>query len=271
MTGQAQFEEAVRSFWDVRSHQALTGRGEGSGGAVRGGRHFDAVCELVSRIFLDAGLKPSQLRTVVGATLPGYYRPSKNWDLVVVDGRNLVAALEFKALGGPSFANNGNNRAEEAIGNAVDLLTAFEAGSLGTLRPWLGYFFLIEDAEGSRTPSSRISPASVGNLDPAFRGCTYCERMERMCERMMTDHLYDGVCFATTSRDPGELPTEPNPSLSWAAFSGALKTRLSHLGKAGSGEGFDVVLTNPPYQGLSQRPAAAPRPNPSLFNARRRS
>jgi len=40
--------------------------------------------------------------------------------LVINEGR-LIAALEFKSHVGPSFGNNFNNRAEEAIGTAHDL------------------------------------------------------------------------------------------------------------------------------------------------------
>jgi hypothetical protein len=52
-------------------------------------------------------------------TLPGYYRPSKEWDLVVVCENDLVAAIEVKSQV-RSFGNNFNNRVEEALGNATD-------------------------------------------------------------------------------------------------------------------------------------------------------
>ncbi len=169
MTGQQEFVDAVRSFWDVRGRQALTGRGEGSGAAVRGGKHFDALAGLVAQPFLEAGFRPAQLHTGVAAKIPGFFRPSKNWDLVVTDGRALVAAFEFKALGGPSFGNNFNNRSEEALGNAADLWRAYANGSLGSLRPWLGYFFLIEDSAGSRTASTRLPSTTVGTVDPGVQ------------------------------------------------------------------------------------------------------
>jgi hypothetical protein len=55
--------------------------------------------------------------------LPGYYRPTKKWDfLVLIDGR-LVAVVETKSQVG-SFGNNFNNRTEEAVGSAADLWTA---------------------------------------------------------------------------------------------------------------------------------------------------
>jgi hypothetical protein len=63
--------------------------------------------------------------------LPGHFRPNKAWDLVVVHKEVLVAAIELKALGGPSYGKNYNNRVEEALGNAVDLSHASRAGLTG--------------------------------------------------------------------------------------------------------------------------------------------
>jgi hypothetical protein len=234
VTGQQEFVDAVRSFWDVRGSQALTGRGEGSGAAVRGGRHFDALTQLVAQPFLEAGFHPSQLHTGRRATIPGFYRPAKDWDLVVTDGSALVAAFEFKALGGPSFGNNFNNRAEEALGNAADLWRAYANGSLGSLRPWLGYFFLIEDGAGSRRRSSRITTPTVGELDLAFRNSSYQERAATMCERLLAERLYDAVCFAATSRDPSEVPIEPHPQMTWSAFLAAISARITFVGRQGA-------------------------------------
>jgi hypothetical protein len=64
-----------------------------------------------------------------------------------------LAAVEFKSQRGPSFGNNFNNRTEEAMGSALDLWTAYREGAFNkTIRPWLGYVFLLEDCEGSRRP-----------------------------------------------------------------------------------------------------------------------
>jgi hypothetical protein len=72
-------------------------------------------------------------------TLPGFFRPTKLWDLLVIRDRELVAALAFKSHVGPSFGNNFNNRAEEALGTAADFWTAFREGAFGkTPRPFLG-------------------------------------------------------------------------------------------------------------------------------------
>ena len=50
-------------------------------------------------------------------TLPGFFRPTKLWDLLVINQGKLIAAIEFKSQVGPSFGNNANNRCEEALGN----------------------------------------------------------------------------------------------------------------------------------------------------------
>ena len=46
--------------------------------------------------------------------IPGWYRPEKKWDLLVVADNKLLAGIEFKSQVG-SFGNNYNNRTEEAI------------------------------------------------------------------------------------------------------------------------------------------------------------
>jgi hypothetical protein len=58
-------------------------------------------------------------------TLPGFFRPTKLWDMLVIHEGKLIAAIELKSQVGPSFGNNFNNRTEEAIGNAHDLWTAY--------------------------------------------------------------------------------------------------------------------------------------------------
>lgn len=77
------------------------------------------MAALVAKFFSEAGFPASSIRINRGVDLPGYFRPSKQWDVVVVLNGILVAAFELKALGGPSFGNNANNRVEEALGKRV--------------------------------------------------------------------------------------------------------------------------------------------------------
>src|SRR6185437_16682999 len=73
-------------------------------------------------------------------TLPGYFRPTKLWDLLVLHQGRLIAAIELKSQIGPSFGNNFNNRAEEAIGTAHDFWTAYRDKAFGEQsRPFIGW------------------------------------------------------------------------------------------------------------------------------------
>ena len=78
------------------------------------------------------------------------FRPTKEWDLLGGKGTGqLILALEAKSQVGPSFGNNFNNRTEEAMGSALCLWTAYREGAFNkTVRPWLGYMFLLTGLPG---------------------------------------------------------------------------------------------------------------------------
>lgn len=145
------FENAVAAYWGAKKSQRELSKikdavGAGTAGSVRGGKHFDEIAALLAKFFLEADYPPEDIRVTKkhGLELPGYYRPQKQWDLVVSHRNTLVAAFELKALGGPSFGNNYNNRVEEALGSAVDLRRAVLADLFPGEKPWLGYFFIME-------------------------------------------------------------------------------------------------------------------------------
>ena len=183
------------------------------------------MAELMEAIFLDAGFPPSSISRGTAVELPGYYRPEKKWDLVVVHGDTLVAAIEFKSQVGPSFGNNYNNRTEEAIGNAVDIWTAFREGRFGSQRPWLGYLFLLEEAPKSTTPVRVREPYFP--IDEEFRGASYMKRYEILCRRLLLERLYDAACLVTSSADPTSPVHEPAPDLSFAEFSRGIRARAA--------------------------------------------
>lgn len=151
------FADAIRAYWKVRARQAAKQLASGSvdaglRGAVTGGGHLDSIAMLLEDLFIDLDFPASTVRRKTSIELPGYYRPTKKWDLVVASSTCLVAAIEFKSQSGPSFGNNFNNRSEEAIGNAIDIWRAYQEGTFGKVRPWLGYFFLLEEAPKSTAP-----------------------------------------------------------------------------------------------------------------------
>ena len=132
-------------------------------------------------------------------TLPGYFRPTKLWDLLVIDRGRLVAALEFKSQVGPSFGNNFNNRSEEAIGTAHDLWTAYREGAFGEqLRPFVGWMMLQEDAPASRTPVKDSSPHFP--IFEEFKGASYAERYNILCRKLVQENLYTAASILTSPR-----------------------------------------------------------------------
>ncbi|MFI1443282.1 PaeR7I family type II restriction endonuclease [Streptomyces fructofermentans] len=206
--------------------------GAGTAGSVRGGKHFDTIAALLAKFFLDAGYPPADIRISKKQhlELPGHYRPQKQWDVVVAHGNTLVAAFELKALGGPSFGNNYNNRIEEALGSAVDLQRAALADLYPGEKPWLGYFFIMEDHAKSRSPV-RIAGGAFP-VENIWHNTSYQDRFGIFCERLMAEGLYDSVCYLTSSAsDP--RPTEPVPSLDWRHFAAAINARISYLAELG--------------------------------------
>jgi Restriction endonuclease XhoI len=159
--------EAVRFYWQTRTKQLEKQAGSGAKdqglrSAVTGGAQMDGFIELLTKLVIEAGVDRSHIFYQESLELPGYFRPTKQWDFLVVVKGQLVAALEAKSQVGPSFGNNFNNRTEEAMGSALDLWTAFREKAFGTgVRPWLGYMFLLDDCPKSR--------AAVAVKEPHFK------------------------------------------------------------------------------------------------------
>jgi hypothetical protein len=122
-------------------------------------------------------------------TLPGYFRPTKLWDLLVLHEGRLIAAVELKSQVGPSFGNNFNNRTEEAIGTAHDFWTAYREGAFGKQpRPFVAWLMLVEDAPAARTPVRDRSPHF--KVFPEFQGASYLKRYDILCQRLVQEQLY---------------------------------------------------------------------------------
>jgi len=172
---------------------------------------------LVVDILKDTGLDHLSIRTRRGLELPGYYRPEKKWDLVVVSRGHLVCALEFKSQVGPSFGNNTNNRAEEAIGNAVDIWTAYREGLFGTSpRPFLGFFFLLEDCDKVHAPVRAREPHF--KVDPVFKEATYIDRYQWLCRRLVLERQYDATCLTLSTKETPTRVSHPSADVSFERF-----------------------------------------------------
>lgn len=197
--------EAIKAFWGNREKailkQAELGSMDRGGRAgVTAGKNMDGFVTLVNELVKANGLEHAQIcqqRALL--TLPGYFRPTKLWDLLVLNRDRLVAALEFKSQVG-SFGNNFNNRTEEAIGTAHDLWTAFREHAFGDQpRPFVGWLMLVEDAPGSRKPVKDKSPHF--SVFPEFEGASYIKRYDLLCQRLVREQLYTSASVLATPRE----------------------------------------------------------------------
>ncbi len=216
---QKRFHEAVQSYWDARSRQQQKqiegGKIDaGTRGAVTGGSQMGALEVLVADVLRAGGVNDLHIKTGVGLELPGYYRSEKKWDLVVVSDGRLVCALEFKSQVGPSFGNNFNNRTEEAIGNAEDIWTAYREGRFGTApRPFLGYFFLLDDCPAVHSPVRLAEPHF--KADEVFKGASYAKRYEVLCRRLVLERKYDAACLTLATNETPTRVSHPADDLTF--------------------------------------------------------
>lgn len=202
---EAKTRKAVKIFWGnreaARQRQVESGKidpGERSG--VTAGKNMDGFLDLVADLVHGNGLSDAAiLRHGRVLTLPGFFRPTKLWDLLILRENCLIAALEFKSQVGPSFGNNFNNRTEEAVGTAVDIWTAYREGAFGEQpKPFLGWLMLLEDAPASRRPVRDRSPHFPVFSD--FSKCSYADRYNILCKKLVREQLYSAACILKTPR-----------------------------------------------------------------------
>ena len=217
--------KAVKHFWKTREDQLEKQEGsgkkdQGSRGSVTGGGQLDGFTNLISELLIECGVPEGSIFLKRRITLPGYFRPTKEWDLLVVVEGNLVASIEFKSQVGPSFGNNFNNRTEEALGSATDLWTAYREGAFReSVRPWLGYFMLLEQEPRSTSPLRFREEPHFPVFDE-FVESSYADRYCLLCKKLVRERLYDGACFMLSDRKGGLKGkySEPDPEISFDNF-----------------------------------------------------
>jgi type II restriction enzyme len=197
--------EAVKAFWGNReaARQKQIGSGkadQGERAGVTAGKNMDGFLALVLDIIKANGLAHAEIyRNRAMLTLPGYFRPTKLWDLLVIYKGELIAAIELKSQVGPSFGNNFNNRTEEAIGTAHDLWTAFREEAFGKQpRPFVGWLMMVEDALESRSPVRDSSPHFP--VFDVFKGASYLKRYDLLCQRLVQEQLYTTAAVIASER-----------------------------------------------------------------------
>ncbi|MEF2146684.1 PaeR7I family type II restriction endonuclease [Aquilutibacter rugosus] len=195
----------IHQFWSGRSSALSVSEPGAQGGERQGvlsGKNLDGFLALIEELVRNNGLPEAIVHSSSrpNLTLPGFYRPTKLWDVLILQDDKLVAAIELKSQVGPSFGNNFNNRTEEAIGTAHDLWTAIRENVLGDQpRPFLGWLILVEDCQKSRTPVRERSPHFP--VFPEFQGSSYLQRYDILCQKMMREQLYTQASVLASPRE----------------------------------------------------------------------
>jgi len=201
--------EAVKSFWNVRDTMG-----------VRSGKTLDAFVNLLSWVVHNNGLPNAVIITGRQAQLPGFFRPTKSWDVVIMNNGALIAAIELKSIA-DSFGKNANNRNEEVLGSGIDIKEAFEEDAFeGVTRLFTGYLILVEDCPETlstvqiqmkhfRAMKEFISDPQnynevhikgLNGLFPAIDGVSYMNRFDILCRRLMQKNLYTAACVIKSPR-----------------------------------------------------------------------
>ena len=101
-----QLANAVARYWSTleaqSSKQTAGSADRGRRAAVTGGKQMDGFCELFAAVAGINGMPDASIIIRGKLEIPGYFRPTKEWDMLVVDHGRLVAALEFKSQRGPA-------------------------------------------------------------------------------------------------------------------------------------------------------------------------
>lgn len=225
-------QEAIRQFWAVREKQGKSqgkesDKDRGARASVTGGKQLDGFIKLTTQLCTDAGVAQDAIKIgTKEVILPGYFRPTKRWDLIVVVNGQLLAVIEFKSQFG-SLGNNANNRAEEAIGNAHDFWTAYREGAFKpSPKPWLGYLFLLEDSKKSHAAVKIDEPHY--NVFPEFKNASYVDRYSILCQKLLRERLYDATALLLSvpnSSAQGHF-IEPEPEATIERFA---KSLVAHI------------------------------------------
>ncbi|MCB1088804.1 MAG: hypothetical protein KDM63_17340 [Verrucomicrobiae bacterium] len=241
------FHQAIRHWWASKKGASPRKAQGGTRDANLHGKTMDGFAGAIQDFLIGLNVKPEHIfagkhNSPEPAILPSFYRPWKNWDLIVVANSRfhsakgdhgdpvLYAAIEFKSQD-KSIGNNQNNRLEESLGNATDFWATYQHdGFLRQLpRPWLGYLFV-----GKYDPTSENKPVKIkqphfeamppfrvpdsSNLE-TFDGPSYAERYQIFLRQSVGMRLYDAGAFLVT--DESIAKKTPNHRIPLEEFGSA--------------------------------------------------
>lgn len=192
---------------------------------VTSGKHLDKLIEIIAKDMEKYGLAAENIFCKnQGTELPGWFRATKKWDILGFVRDQLVVAVELKSIYG-SYGNNLNNRAEEAIGGAVDAKYAIEKEMMNkTIPPIFCYVLVVKKDQISAAKCTDPKEPHF-RADSDFYDRSYIERFMILCRRLSREGLYGAVWFVVA--DPlNYVVEEPDPDLSYDRFITEIKGRI---------------------------------------------
>ena len=251
------FRSAIDHWWNSKKTATSKKAQGGTRDANLHGKTMDGFAAAIRDFLVGLGVRSEHILagghlSTTPSILPSYFRPSKNWDLIVLSnsrfhstkadpsGPVLYAAVEFKSQD-KSIGNNQNNRLEESIGNAHDFWTTYAQSGFERQqpRPWLGYLFVGKyqpDSDGKpvkvRQPHFfAMPPFRVDGSDEmeTFKGPSYAERYKIFMKQSVGARLYDAGAFIVTDESLNGKKTNHRillPEFGPANFLRSLKAQI---------------------------------------------
>jgi hypothetical protein len=193
-----EIEPLLVNFWARRGESAARLAAAGltnTGAQARNAKHMQSMSTFVRQMFVDAGLR--QQDVTLDSIIPGYYRRSKNWDVVAMHRGHLVGVVELKSQES-SPGNNANNRIEEAVGSAVDAHFVNDiTGAFGDLGVWAAWCMTFNRNAESGDPI-RLRGIPKFDLDEEFIGMTYESQYATAIKRLIAQNVYQAGWMLTT-------------------------------------------------------------------------
>jgi len=251
------FHKAIKHWWASKKSAKTQKPQGGTRDANLHGKTMDGFAATLREFLVGLSVRPEHIfagghLTATPSILPSYFRPSKNWDLIVLTNSRfhpakgetgtptLYAAVEFKSQD-KSIGNNQNNRLEESIGNAHDFWTTYAQSGFERQqpRPWLGYLFIGKYEPTSDGKSVRIKQPHFLALEvfrgfgndkaESFAGPSYAERYKLFMKQSVGARLYDAGAFLVTDESITSKKTNhriPLPEFGPVNFLRSLKAQI---------------------------------------------
>lgn len=181
-------------------------------------------------VLVENGIDPDDIFTGASAIVPGYFRATKKWDVLVRKetpyGNVLIGLIELKSIKG-SVGNNANNRVEEAVGSGYDFQKSNSKLGLSSINteyfepPFVGYMFLMgyhEKNEGGGKISSPLFDLDEEFVSSDVNQMNYKKRFEILSYRLLESGLYSSTALLLEDPYIEEGYTEPSVQLSFYNF-----------------------------------------------------